>query len=323
MTIFANVLKFILSIEMINRSHIRQKVVQVVYINALDKSQCNILDSLKFLNQSLDSTYSLYKLLLYIPVLVQRYAVKSINHRDKFSPGHVLMKERLFAGNMVVEQLSRNLILADEFGQELPEWIGEGHFIADVYNTIVSSVALENYQANSADLSDDEKYKADKDLLVSLYKECMIDNAAVDTALEEQNIYWNEDKDYVDSFILKTIKGFKKENGQMQQILPMYSEKETDNFEYAENLLTDVIRNFEEYTGMINSHIGTQWEMGRIALFDTAVIATGISEMKTFPEIPVVVTINEYVELAKLYSTPKSSAFVNGILENIRKEFGK
>lgn len=311
---------------MINRSLIRQKVVQVVYINALDKSQNAILNSLKLLNQSLDSTYTLYKTLLYLPVLVQRHAAKSISHRDRFSPGHVMHKERLLADNSVIAQLQDNFILAEEFGQDVPEWLAEGDFIANVYNILVGSVALENYEtniANRTDCTEEEKYQADKELLVNLYKECVVDNSVIADVLEEQNIYWNEDKDYLDSFVLKTFKSFKRENGSMQQILPMYSEKEKDNFEYAENLLTDVIRNFDEYSQIINNHIGAQWEMGRIALYDTAVVSTGIAEMKNFPEIPVVVTIDEYVELAKLYSTPKSSAFVNGILENIRKELGR
>lgn len=310
-------------LEMINRSLIRQKVVQVVYVNALDKSQCAVLNSLKLLNQSLDSTYTLYKSLLYIPVLVQRYAAKSISHRDRFSPGHVMQKERLLADNAVIAQLQDNVVLAEDFGQDIPEWLSEGDFIANVYNILVNSAALENFEANIAENSEDEKYQADKELLINLYKECFVDNSVIAEVLEEQNIYWCEDKDYLDSFILKTLKSFKRENGAMQPILPMYSEKESDNYEYAENLLTDVINHFDEYSQMINSHIGAQWEMGRIALFDMAVISTGIAEMKNFQEIPVVVTIDEYVELAKLYSTPKSSAFVNGILENIRKELGR
>lgn len=306
---------------MVNRSLIRQKVVQVVYMSALDNCSHPLLESLKYLNQGLDSTYRLYHTLLYLLVEVNRYAVKNISHRDKFDTGHVSSEERLFIKNLFIGQLSENASLKMFFDNETPQWIEESNLIESLYDSIKQSDALEQYATlmqSAPKLDTAGQYAADKSFVKDLYKEVFVDNETLDNALEEQDVYWRDDKDYLDSFVLKTIKGFNMEAGADQALLPMYADN--GNYDFAEKLLTDVTANLENYMDMISVYISDGWDKNRIPVFDMALIATAVSEMSVFTEIPAVVTINEYVELAKSYSTPKSASFVNGVLDNIRKK---
>ena len=160
----------------------------------------------------------------------------------------------------------------------------------------------------------------DKELWRKLYKAFIFDNEELDALLEDISLYWNDDKAIVDTFVVKTIKRFKEENGAEQELLPEY--KDDEDIEYAHKLFRASIQNAEEYRRLMSDN-SKNWDMNRLAFMDVIIMQTAIAEVLTFPQIPVNVSINEYVEIAKYYSTPKSGAFINGLLDSIIKNLKK
>jgi N utilization substance protein B len=164
--------------------------------------------------------------------------------------------------------------------------------------------------------SDDDSYDAHRELWRRLYKVLVMENADLDALLEEKSLYWNDDKETVDTFVVKTIKRFDPKNAKNQELLPEY--KDDEDKEFAQKLFRATILNADQYQHYM-SDASRNWDFSRLAYMDVVIMQIAIAEMLTFPGSPVSVTINEYVELAKLYSTPKSSGYINGMLDTIAR----
>lgn len=149
-----------------------------------------------------------------------------------------------------------------------------------------------------------------------LYKTFVVDNEEIDKVLEERSLYWNDDKYIVDTFVIKTIKRFTEKSDADQELLPEF--KDMADRDFAVKLFRTSILNSEQY-----QHYMTQttknWDFSRLAYMDVVIMQIAIAEMLSFPAIPVSVSINEYVNLAKVYSTPKSWRYVNGMLDSIAR----
>ena len=161
-------------------------------------------------------------------------------------------------------------------------------------------------------------YRADSQLIKNQREEEYIchfifENEELDSLLEEQSLYWNDDKSIVDTFVLKTIKRFAEDD---DALLPEY--KDTADMEFARKLFRSAIVNAEEYRRMMGEN-SKNWDMSRLAFMDVVVMQVALAELTSFDDIPVSVTLNEYVEIAKYYSTVKSGSFVNGLLDTITK----
>ena len=164
-------------------------------------------------------------------------------------------------------------------------------------------------------------YADDRELWRKLYKNIIMKDERIDDILEEQSLYWNDDREVVDTFVLKTIKRFDPVNGANQELVPEY--KDIEDQEFAIRLFRRTIMNDEYYRTLISQSI-KNWEFNRLAYMDVIIMQIAMAELLSFPQIPVSVTINEYVEIAKWYSTPKSGSYVNGIIDavaqNLKKE---
>ncbi len=143
-----------------------------------------------------------------------------------------------------------------------------------------------------------------------------MDNDNLDAMLEEKSLYWNDDKEIVDTFVLKTIKRFDPANKELQELLPEY--KDEEDKEFAVKLFRATILNADQYQRFM-SETSRNWDFSRLAYMDVVIMQIAIAEMMNFPNIPVNVTINEYVDLAKLYSTPRSGSYINGMLDAIAR----
>ena len=161
-----------------------------------------------------------------------------------------------------------------------------------------------------------DSYDEDKELWRKLYKAFVFDNEELDDLLEEQSLYWNDDKPIVDTFVLKTIKRFEEQNGAKQELLPEF--KDEDDQDFARRLFRRTILNADYYRHLISENT-RNWDLDRVAFMDVIIMQIALAEILSFPNIPVSVTLNEYVEIAKLYSTPKSGSFINGTLDGIVK----
>ena len=180
---------------------------------------------------------------------------------------------------------------------------------------IQDSQIYQDYMASGED-----SYAEDRELWRKLYRTLIQENEDLDQLLEEESLYWNDDKEVVDTFVLKTIKRFEEQNGKNQELLPEYDSEE--DREFARKLFRATILNANEYQRYM-SEASQNWDFSRLAYMDVVIMQIAMAEMLTFPSIPVSVSIIEYVEIAKFYSTLKSGGYINGMLDAIARHLIK
>lgn len=208
-------------------------------------------------------------------------------------------------------QLEENKQLCDFISNQKQAWDDDIEFVRKLYSQIIQSTIYSDYMA-----SEDASYEADREVWRKLYKSFIMENEDIDGVLEEKSLYWNDDKEIVDTFVLKTIKRFEPGNSIKQELLPEYKDDEDKDF--ARKLFRATILNADQYQRYM-SETSRNWDFSRLAYMDVVIMQIAIAEMLTFPNIPINVTINEYVDLAKVYSTPKSSGYINGMLDSIAR----
>ena len=296
---------------MINREIIRIKVVQLTYAYYQNGSK-NIDSAEKELFFSLSKAYDLYNYLLVLIVAITKEARKHLEvAQSKARREHTAEPSGKFAFNRFALQLEENQMLNDFLEVQKKDWSDEVEFVHNLSNQIVESSIYKDYMESS-----DDSYAADRELWRKIYRTFIQDNDNLDSVLEEQSLYWNDDKEIVDTFVLKTIKRFDESNKASQALLPEYDSEEDKD--YARKLFRSTILNADEYQGFM-SEASRNWDFSRLAYMDVVIMQIAIAEMMTFPSIPISVTINEYVDVAKLYSTPRSGGYINGMLDTIAR----
>ena len=296
---------------MINRELIRIKVVQLTYAYYQNGNR-NLDVAEKELLFSLSKAYHLYHYLLALIVAVSKearkhYEVESLKAQREGLP----MPSSKFADNKFAMQLEENKQLCDFISNQKQAWDDDIEFVRKLYSQIIQSTIYSDYMA-----SEDDSYEADREVWRKLYKSFIMENEDIDGVLEEKSLYWNDDKEIVDTFVLKTIKRFEPGNSIKQELLPEYKDDEDKDF--ARKLFRATILNADQYQRYM-SETSRNWDFSRLAYMDVVIMQIAIAEMLTFPNIPINVTINEYVDLAKVYSTPKSSGYINGMLDSIAR----
>ena len=296
---------------MINREIIRIKIVQLTYAYYQNGSK-NIDSAEKELFFSLSKAYDLYNYLLVLMVAVTKEARKYLEvAQSKARREGTAEPSSKFAFNRFALQLEENQMLNNFLEVQKKNWDDNAEFVHTLYNQIVESTIYKEYMA-----SEEDSYAADRELWRKIYRTFIQDNEALDGVLEEQSLYWNDDKEIVDTFVLKTIKRFDEMNKASQELLPEYDSEEDK--EFARKLFRATILNADEYQGFM-SEASHNWDFSRLAYMDVVIMQIAIAEMMTFPSIPVSVTINEFVDIAKLYSTPRSGGYINGMLDAIAR----
>lgn len=295
---------------MINRVLIRLKIVQIVYAYYQNGGK-NLDTAEKELFFSLSKAYDLYNYLLLLMVEVTKQANKRLNAaKNKLVP----TKEELFPNTKFVEnrfiaQLEVNKQLLEFSNNQKKTWENETDFVKTLCDKILESDIYKEYMA-----SETSSYEEDRELWRKLYKNIIFNNIELDQVLEDQSLYWNDDKEIVDTFVLKTIKHFDEKNGAKQELLPEFKDEEDQDF--ARRLFRRTILNADYYRHLISENT-KNWDLDRVAFMDVVIMQIALAEILSFPNIPVSVSLNEYVEIAKLYSTPKSGGFINGTLDGI------
>lgn len=294
---------------MVNRILIRIKVVQIIYSYYL-KGANDMSNAEKELLFSLDKTYELYHyLLLLIIELTDTQTARLEMAKSK----HLATKEEKdpnirFINNRFIAQLKTCKAFDDYLAQQKISWINEQDFLRLLLDKIESSDIYADYMA-----SDDDSYEADKEFWRKVFKQIITENEDLRELLESQSLYWNDDFDIISTFVLKTIKKFEAKNGAKQTLLPMF--KDNEDADFAKRLFRRAILDAEVNKQLINEH-SKNWELDRVAQMDIIIMSVALAEIKTFPSIPIKVTLNEYIEIAKSYSTLKSGHFINGILDS-------
>ena len=294
---------------MINRELIRIKIVQLTYAYYQNGNH-NMDNAEKELLFSLSKAYDLYNCLLSLIVAVSREAhlhydveVARARREGKDVPSGK------FANNRFAMQLEENKQLCEYMETQKQSWTDNIEFVRNLLSQMEQSLIYKDYID-----SPEDSYEDDREVWRKLYKALIMENENLDSLLEERSLYWNDDKEIVDTFVLKTIKRFDPKNKAKQELLPEFKDEEDKDF--AVKLFRATILNADQYQRFM-SETSRNWDFSRLAYMDVVIMQIAIAEMMNFPNIPVSVTINEYVDLAKLYSTPKSGSYINGMLDAI------
>lgn len=301
--------------SMINRELIRIKIVQLTYAYYQNGNK-NIESAEKELLFSLSKAYDLYNYLLALIVGIthesRRYLEVAQSRARREGTKEPSPK---FAYNRFAMQLEENHMLNEFLETQKKNWSDEPEFLKKIYTQITESQIYKDYMD-----SPEDNYDTDRELWRKLYRTLIQDNKDLDALLEEQSLYWNDDKEVVDTFVLKTIKRFEEKNQGRQELLPEYDNEEDKDF--ARKLFRATIMNADEYQHYM-SEASRNWDFSRLAYMDIVIMQIAIAEMATFPSIPISVTINEFVEIAKVYSTPQSAGYINGMLDAIARHLIK
>lgn len=289
------------------------KVVQITYAYYQNGGK-NIDTAEKELFFSLAKAYELYNYLLMLMVEINRIAVRSVETaRNRYNRIHVgELPSTKFIDNRFMLQLESNKQLLEFRESRNRSWADEEEFVRSLYKQIVET---DYYQAYMA--SPESSYTQDRELWRKIYKNIICNNDSLDSLLEDMSLYWNDDKYIVDTFVLKTIKRFDEANGADQDLLPEFKDEEDRDF--VHRLFRNTLLNADYYRALISEN-ARNWEFNRIALMDLIIMQIALAEILTFPNIPLSVSLNEYVDIAKMYSTPRSGAYVNGLLDSISKK---
>jgi N utilization substance protein B len=301
---------------MLNRRHIRIKVMQSIY--AMHQHQSDQLDKEeKFLFQSIENTQDLYLLLLSALVEIKK---KEELYIDLASKKHLATKEERnpslkFVQNKVLAIIATSEALEQALEErKIKNWQQNDDIILLLIESIKASNLYQNYMQKAT-----SSFEEDRNFIADLYTEVIAPSEKLYDYLEDYKLTWIDDLAGINTLILKQIKQLKSEEDAL--IIPkVYKDK--DDKEFVTNLFRKTVLNevdlSKEYIDKTPN-----WDVERIAELDTIILKMAICEFLKFPSIPTKVTINEYLEIAKEYSTPKSSIFINGILDNLVKEFEK
>jgi N utilization substance protein B len=295
---------------MINRELIRLKIVQLTYAYYQNGNR-NMDNAEKELLFSLSKAYDMYNILLTLIVAITKEARRQneIATTRANREGTQLPSQK-FCNNKFEIQLEENKMLQEFIESKKTTWADDIEVVRKLLAQIEQSATYKEYMANT----EEETYDVDRELWRKIYRTLIMDNPDLDTFFEEKSIYWNDDKEIVDTFVLKTIKRFDPKNSKNQELLPEYKDEEDKDF--ARKLFRATILNADQYQRYM-SETSRNWDFSRLAYMDVVIMQIAIAEMVTFPNIPINVTINEYVELAKAYSTPRSAGYINGMLDAI------
>lgn len=296
---------------MINRKLIRVKIVQLTYAY-YQNGHHNMDTAEKELLFSLSKAYDLYNYLLGLIVAITQEERRRVDiaTRRAEREGTETPSQR-FAFNKFATQLEENKQLNLFMEDKKMSWENDVEAVRKLCDQIERSPLYQEYM-----MSDAEDYETDRELWRRIYRTLIQGNEDLDAILEEKSLYWNDDKEIVDTFVLKTIKRFDPANKADQELLPEYDD--TEDREYALKLFRSTILNADTYQRYM-SETSRNWNFSRLAYMDVVLMQIAIAEMLTFPNIPISVTINEYVDLAKLYSTPKSGGYINSMLDAIAR----
>lgn len=298
---------------MISRRLLRIKALMALY--AFNRREDdNIAQAEKELVFSIEKTYDLYHYILLLVLEVAAVAEEKIDQalQKRMPEPEDLNPKRRFVDNQVIAQLRNNKSFNRYISLRKLSWVNFQHIPRLMYNKMATWDRYEEYMS-----SESHNYMSDRKFVIDLVTRLFAASEDLESNFEEQSIYWNDDTEYVSVMIEKTLKKFKAGSGEDAEMMPLF--KNTEDEDFVKLLFRKAVINSKSYSELID-HNTTNWEVERIALMDILVMQLAIAEIIEFPEIPVKVTLNEYIEIAKYYCTPKSSTFVNGILDNIVKE---
>jgi len=295
---------------MLSRRLLRVKVMQIAYSH-YSKGDTSIQQTEKELYYSIAKSHELYHSLLLLLLELQKFADKRIEFgKQKRRPSHEDLNPNMrFVENAFLKQLAENDELIRYAEKNGVSWVNTPETVKGIFNDIVkSSLYLEYVETEAGN------YEADQRFVAKLMEKVIAPYEGLYSLLEEQSIFWNDEAEFIISMVVKTIKAFDPNKGDDQCLLPEY--KDDEDRDFVKRLIRKTLANKEEYMKLIRQFT-KNWDFDRIAIMDIVLMQIAIAEVVEFPNIPVNVSLNEYIEIAKYYSTNKSGLFINGVLDKI------
>ncbi|WP_443147238.1 transcription antitermination factor NusB [Pedobacter sp. GR22-6] len=296
---------------MLNRRHLRIKALQNIFAwHMTDKRE--LASAKKALMLSIDNVYEMYIWMLSLLVEVTEYtSIDAIERANKHLPtAEDLNPNMKLLNNKFTVTLKANPDFNAAVHKYKINWMADPEFVKAIFNTLK---VTPEYAAYLAD--EDNSLEESKTIIKYIFRKVILKSHNIIQAFEDKFINWSVDKEVMQGMVAKTLKNFTSEDPFANKLTPISQDWEEDS-KFVEDLFAYTLRNDKDYQALIADRT-KNWESERIALMDTILMKMAICELLNFPSIPVKVTINEYLDLSKDYSTPKSNSFINGILDKI------
>ena len=294
---------------MLSRRVLRTKVVKAVYAH----TQCEGITpsaSEKNLVLSIDRAYDLYFHLLALVPEIAEYAAERIRigENKKLPTYDDLHPNRKFVENKVIARLVEDEALQLELKNRKLSWKNHRDLIVALYNALIRQTFYQKYMQ-----SEERSFREDAQLVSDIYMTMLEEFEPLESALEEQSVLWNDDLGFLLTMVSRTVLSMR-ESHEAIKLLPQF--KSEEDLDYAKSLLRNAIASYERISLLLDNAMNN-WDIERVALMDKIILITAIAEAENFPSIPVRVTMNEYIDIAKCYSTESSGGFINGLLDRI------
>lgn len=281
-------------------------------LEEFDGQHSGFAEARNALDRSLDKAYQLYHALLILPVEITRcYDLQLDNARNKYLPTNQdLNPDTRLLDNRLVKALESNEAIRGYAEEHPGEWTDDTDLLNHLLKRILDSEEYTAYMTlPSPTLADD------CDFWRQVMKSIILPDDDLAEVLESKSVYWNDDLEIMGTFALKTLRKFASPSAK-SPVLPQY--KDDEDARFGADLFVNVVDNYDEYRDLVEHYIDNQtWDAERLAFMDVVIMATAIAEMLNYPQIPIPVTLNEYIEIANSYSTPKSGKFINGVLYSV------
>ena len=302
---------------MLNRRHLRIKVLQTVYAFS-QSNNTNLVGGEKELVHGINKMYDLYIYYLTMFDSFTHFAEIKMEEakRKNFTTDEDLNPNLKFVENRFIVLLKNNLAIKNASLKTKVNWSAdvEQNVLLKLYNYLVTTETYINYMESDANSFDE-----DRQFIIKLFKKEICNFELLLDYFQEKSVYWQDDIDLVCSMVIKTLKSFKSPEDDLSPILPLYKD---DEEEFAKKLFMRGIQELDDNEELVAKYT-KNWEAERIALMDRLLMSLAITEAKAFPYIPTKVTLNEYIEISKFYSTPKSNTFINGVLDKVFTDLQK
>lgn len=293
---------------MLSRRLLRIKVIKALFAH-LKSGADNMMASEKTLMASVDKAYDLYFQILILPVEVARYAEQrqQLAKQKKLPTYEDLNPNTKFVDNAVIRIIANSDSVNDRVAARKLGWSQYPELIRTLYAQLSESDYYKEYMQRQS-----RSFEEDKQLVEEFFKELQ-NCEALDDVLEEISILWSDDLPFILMMILRTLTGLRASHTEIRVPAKFKSEEDP---EFVKTLFEKSLVNYDSYQDYIEKFT-SNWDVERIVFMDNLILATAIAELTTFPSIPVKVTLDEWIEISKFYSTPGSSTFINGVLDKI------
>ena len=302
---------------MLNRRHIRLKVMQYLYAAEISGSE-DTKEHNKNLKNSIHSIHYLFLLQISFLIEILKKA------RDKYNISQQIVtvnvnnrySNKKFSENIFLNDIASNIKIVELLNSnDFVNWEIDYKYVNIFYDKIINSEIYDSYMKSKIN-----SFKEDVKFVYDIFKNLIVTDEKFQTLIEEKNIYWMDDFPLVNTLLLKYLKNSTRDNYEKTFHFSLFSNKSDEK--YADDLANHSLLNFEPNNELINKY-AANWDVERLAKVDLVIINLAISELKEFRDIPIKVTLNEYIEISKDYSTEKSSFFINGILDKVVKDLLK